>query len=527
MRKERVLLIMKKIICGAISALTALSLISCAAVTDIEDRLDALAEGSAAVTAAPETPPPVTEAETTAALQETEPETTEAAPAVVETAAPAPADNGLPKISEFTPPYIFAVTFTYLDKDVMPAITDPDILWEALAWYGAYMSYYNGIDNITDEQLAAAMKTMTGSDAFIEMTPEFDADQEIIHEDGKYSFPEFNEVMPYYFGDDGMMDFFYVATDDSTECTGIIRENDGGDIYDFTVAYTFVQSGDGYVIDSFVFSDDNSSPRPQGDPVSYDFLREIGEASRYENILGEGEAMKKLQSYPGDVTDLEYDIVKNGHVAVLKKYQSNEGSSEYNCIYNGLEFSQDEKGNISCFPAGVDNEFWDMNFNDFFMINLESWMEQQLDAYVCYEDSQLQGIMAESAAEDGSIVTTQTVIFDKETHIAQSWATYTTYHYDSGDEIYGSTTTFEKVKISDIDHPLMSALSAFDGDLKTVRLVVLGDYGYTREYTMPADWELTIYEDEENMYADENCSKPFAYPGDGVDYTIYVSYAKG
>ena len=112
MRKERVLLIMKKIICGAVSALTALSLISCAAVTDIEDRLDALAEGSAAVTTAPETPPAVTEAETTAAIQETEPETTEAAPAVVETAAPAPADNGLPKISEFTPPYIFAVTFT-------------------------------------------------------------------------------------------------------------------------------------------------------------------------------------------------------------------------------------------------------------------------------------------------------------------------------------------------------------------------------------------------------------------------------
>ncbi|MCR5264609.1 MAG: hypothetical protein K6D94_12085 [Clostridiales bacterium] len=516
---------MKRIICCVLSLLTAASLMSCAAISELEDRLDSLT-GSAAgfETASPEPVSATEEAETQPPAL---PETTEAPPPAVETEPPAQTDSGLPKISEFAPPYLFAVTFTYYARDEMPAITDPEILWEALAWYCAYKNYFSGSETVSDEELAAAMKVMTGSDEYTEIPDEFSSGETIIHEDGQYSFPDFSDAMPYYFGDEGTMDFFYVATDDSLLCNGIIREMYEGSTYEFDVAYTFAEKDGSYVIEHFVFGDDYVKPEPKGEPVSYDRLREIGEANDLTSLLGEGDAMKELRSYVGDITDVEYVFYKNNHVAVLSTNQSNEGPVYYRGVYGALEFNEDDSGKVLCSPAGGDIQMWDINYGNTVNGLLESWMEQQFDVYLYYDDGALEGIMAETSSDVSGSTTTMTIVYDKETLVAKSWSTMSFYHTEEGDETYGSTTSFEKIDISEIDNPLVARIDEYDGELKKVTMVMLGEYGYTNEYVMPVGWKFSTYVEDKYIYADEECTKPFKYPEDGSDYTMYINLAEG
>ena len=47
---------------------------------------------------------------------------------------------------------------------------------------------------------------------------------------------------------------------------------------------------------------------------------------------------------------------------------------------------------------------------------------------------------------------------------------------------------------------------------------------------IPADWEYMPYParwDEYTVYMNEGYTKLYEYPGDGVDYTIYLTTAKG
>ena len=83
--------------------------------------------------------------------------------------------------------------------------------------------------------------------------------------------------------------------------------------------------------------------------------------------------------------------------------------------------------------------------------------------------------------------------------------------------------------------PRISLLEAWNGPLRTVTL----DWEDFRTGTavrwtdfvrVPADWEVLPYEGrwgEYTIYLDYGYTCPYQYPGDGVDYTLYLSTAKG
>ncbi|MBR4473685.1 MAG: hypothetical protein IKS55_08605 [Oscillospiraceae bacterium] len=83
--------------------------------------------------------------------------------------------------------------------------------------------------------------------------------------------------------------------------------------------------------------------------------------------------------------------------------------------------------------------------------------------------------------------------------------------------------------------PRFSLLEAWDGPLRTVTL----DWEDFRTGTavrwtdfvrVPADWEVLPYEGrwgEYTIYLDYGYTSPYQYPGDGADYTLYLSTAKG
>jgi hypothetical protein len=80
-----------------------------------------------------------------------------------------------------------------------------------------------------------------------------------------------------------------------------------------------------------------------------------------------------------------------------------------------------------------------------------------------------------------------------------------------------------------------SLLEAWDGPLRTVTLV-WEDFRtgvlirWTDFVRVPADWEVLPYEGrwgEYTIYMDHGHTSLYQYPGDGVDYTLYLSTAKG
>ncbi len=83
--------------------------------------------------------------------------------------------------------------------------------------------------------------------------------------------------------------------------------------------------------------------------------------------------------------------------------------------------------------------------------------------------------------------------------------------------------------------PRLSLLEAWDGPLRTVTLVwedfrsgvLISRTDFVR---VPADWEVLPYEGrwgDFTIYTDPGHTSLYQYPGDGADYTLYLSTAKG
>ena len=84
---------------------------------------------------------------------------------------------------------------------------------------------------------------------------------------------------------------------------------------------------------------------------------------------------------------------------------------------------------------------------------------------------------------------------------------------------------------------IMTGLDALNGEMKTVT-VVFETYRdgeaviFTEEYEVPYNWEVrpenSQYESPVFMtYLDEGYTQEYEYPGDGIDYTIYVTTSLG
>ena len=91
-----------------------------------------------------------------------------------------------------------------------------------------------------------------------------------------------------------------------------------------------------------------------------------------------------------------------------------------------------------------------------------------------------------------------------------------------------------------LDPPSFDFLDGWNGELRTVTAVwedaMFNERGEfdpqvrTEFARIPADWEYMPYParwDEYTVYMNEGYTKLYEYPGDGVDYTIYLTTAKG
>ena len=93
------------------------------------------------------------------------------------------------------------------------------------------------------------------------------------------------------------------------------------------------------------------------------------------------------------------------------------------------------------------------------------------------------------------------------------------------------TTCFQYTQ----EPPVYDFLKGWEKPLRTVTVLRESfESGEQKTQTdvlrLPADWEYLPYEGRwgnYTIYMDAGYTKPYAYPGDGVDYTLYMTTAKG
>src|SRR5699024_4090605 len=93
--------------------------------------------------------------------------------------------------------------------------------------------------------------------------------------------------------------------------------------------------------------------------------------------------------------------------------------------------------------------------------------------------------------------------------------------FDENDEsVYTATFTYGQ------EWDLPDTITAWQGPMRTVTLQLLYADGQTLTlaYTIPSDWEFDVKEycPWGTVYMDEECTIPYEYAGDGIDYTLFV-----
>ena len=522
----------KPVFAAALASLT-LAACGCQSISDIEGRLDGLLTDTAAPgTEAPVTiagsfftPEPETKPETTAS-----PETTAAV-----TAAHAGTDQTPPAVSENTvremlDPYVFAVSFTYYGVYDLPPMTNPETLWETIGWYAGYQYIVNAVGSYTDDEIKQIQRCLTGSDEYIECPDFFISDELAEHKGGKWKFGYFIEAMNEYFGGYGV--FNYVSEFDGLEASGNITEEADDGEYSWLVFVTFGHDDNGYYVADARVPDgggpDIGTPMiyEDGQEVSAEDLEIMMEQNDFSFLLKDGIKMRETEtsSYAGE-TDSVYEVYYYYENGGLVQVAVNEGKFSSGYV-GGFDLYRDgTKGRIVCSPATyfsgeskVSDEMLEKQLTRTLLFT-EKW-------FITAEDDST--ITISSGTESEDYVNQKNIVMDKGTFRIYKIVS-TSRFLEDGEEVMSAEYTENYEYSADIAIPddCAEIIKQFGGKKRKVTVVDVGDQlsNGTMTYSVPCGWELYPYDGY--SYMDEGLTKPYEYPGDDVDYTIYVSFAAG
>lgn len=290
------------------------------------------------------------------------------------------------------------------------------------------------------------------------------------------------------------------------------------------VLLTFVSCSDNSSKDNLT-SSTQASQKVQTTESKEDFVKRVADANLFTNLL----KRNKFVSYKTESdyeTTTEIYFMFNSEIVRAVDQTIHDGQDEHFIVveYKGMSIMSHNGGKF-CVRAFVDKFGEEENkdapwYNDYiaysliydnlslreetdeFYIfeNLEDDNEDELYIQcVCYVDKKTLNVVKEVHNNDGYIVEEE-FIYNKPTE-------------------------------------LVNVLDDWNGEMKTVT-VVYERYKegisekYSKEYEVPYDWEVVPDNHEYEsplfeVYLDEGYTRKYKYPGDGFDYTIYVTTACG
>lgn len=369
-------------------------------------------------------------------------------------------------------------------------IDTPEFAWNTAGWYAAYKANLEFSEDaaLSEDQIKEIQNVILTGEAV--MTPPDNIDAESEKRDGKtyWKFPVISEDFHSYLGVisevncENVKKNTYVVT---------IRDHLHFDVVEETVFnISFKMEGDGYTLSEF----------SRNEFFDIDFTPEmLYDANCLSNLFSIYDNLTITEDYMSGYGSVIYSTkTDNGYTLWM-----DDGSVGY---YDEYRFytNDDETGRVSVLPADTSSDWLD----DYIARMLLPDEEADLLRLTCTEEEEIFFV------DYGSSSTVFTV--DRGTLALKKIESF-----DENDESYYMAKFSYGEKL-----PEPYTIAAWKGSLRTVTLNLLYSDGENRQtFTIPADWEFDVSEYclWGTAYLDEGCTELYEYPGDGIDYTVFVS----
>lgn len=366
----------------------------------------------------------------------------------------------------------------------------PEFAWNTAGWYAAYIANLELSDDaaLSEDQLKDIQNVILTGEAV--MTPPDDINAEAETRDGKtyWKFPEINDDFHSYLG---VISEVNCEKAQNNSYVVTIRDHLRFDVVEETVFNIgFKEENNSYILSEF----------SRNEFIDLDFTTDM---------LYDANHLSNLFSIYGNLTITEDHSSGYGSFVYSRKTDNgytlwtDDGSSGY---YDEFRFytSDNATGKVSVTPDGTSSDCLD----DYIAITRLPDEGADLIRLTCTEEEEIFYV------DYGFSSTVYTI--DRGTLALKK-----TESFDENDESYFTAKFSYGDKLPEPD-----TIAAWKGPLRTVSLKLLYFDGETLglSFTIPADWEFDVYEycPWGTAYLDEGCTELYEYPGDGIDYTIYV-----
>lgn len=366
----------------------------------------------------------------------------------------------------------------------------PEFAWNTAGWYAAYIANLELSDDaaLSEDQLKDILNVILTGEAV--MTPPDVINAEAETRDGKtyWKFTEINDDLHSYLG---VISEVNCEKAQNNSYVVTIRDHLRFDVVEETVFNIgFKEENDSYILSEF----------SRNEFIDLDFTTDmLYDANHLSNLFSIYDNLTITEDRSSGYGSFVYSRkTDNGYTL-----WTDDGSSGY---YDEFRFytSDNATGKVSVTPDGTSSDCLD----DYIAITRLPDEGADLIRLTCTEEEEIFYV------DYGFSSTVYTI--DRGTLALKK-----TESFDENDE------SFFMAKFSYGDKlPEPDTIAAWKGPLRTVSLKLLYSDGETLglSFTIPADWEFDVYEycPWGTAYLDEGCTELYEYPGDGIDYTIYV-----
>lgn len=369
----------------------------------------------------------------------------------------------------------------------------PEFAWNTAGWYAAYKANLEFSDDavLSGDQLKEIQSIiLSGKTA---AAPPDTVNTKCVVLDGKtcWEFPEINEYFRSYLGVSSEVNC--EKTGDSTFVVTIREHLRFNAVEEIVFSIGFNKKNDGYALSEF----------SRSEFYDLDFTPELlHDANLLSNLLPIYENLTITEDYSNGFGAISHSIkTDNGYAFWI------DGGSVGH--YDEYSFYTDDNGKVSVMPADTSPEW--------------------LDDYVA--NMMLPG--------DGADFIRLTCTQEEEMFFIDYGSSSTVYTIDRGTLALKKVESFDENDVSyytakfdygkKVTEP--DTIAAWKKPLRTVTLNLLYSDGRTvrQTFRIPSDWEFDAAEYCRwgTVYLDKGCTKPYKYPGNGINYTLYVCEGAG
>lgn len=420
--------------------------------------------------------------------------------------------------AEAVSPQAFAVAMAYWDSGygVETAPSEPVFAWDAAGWYAAWLYRTEGIDILSSETVDGFLKSLGCTELELSLSDlsEFEVPRVLRGSGGTVNYDfEWHKMR---IGELLGVDVEVSVTPSASSAVDVVvtQHLNAGLQTEKTFTLTYGMSDETETgFDRVLRSVTLPEFAPETDAGLTFTWAEVEEANRLENVLSVYPAVRVYSREYSDGS--ETWIFRRGDKPVLVSAGPDYCSGQYQGCW--FDYEMDASGVARARIGAFDRDAgsWE-SLNDYLLQEFRDAGALRLDRI---EDDL---IWADCIYSGGY---RQKVAFDRGTLVLREVLVLSETGEVIGSNCYDYST----------EAPAFAFLNSWDGDLRKVTVTWESYEGgiedrYTETVEIPSDWEYLPYEGRWGNYTIYNNDRyvgEYEYPGDGLDYELFLTTAKG